>query len=134
MSEALEGTLAMTPFQRQLADLQSRYPATTAQASPGGTLVIVPAVILPAGWSKPTSSIRYVVPPAYPHANPDCFFADADLRLATGAIPQNAEIQNPAGLGQVLWFSWHVNGAWRPNKDTLSSWMGSIMNRLSQLQ
>jgi hypothetical protein len=40
-------------------------------------------------------------------------------------IPETAE--------SGLWFSWHLQG-WNPNRDTLSSWMNTIADRLRRLQ
>ena len=118
----------------QLDELRERFGEAHAQAMTSGTmLVTVPGVRLPRGWSKTSTTIRFLIPPGYPHAQPDCFWADADLRLASGAIPQSSGLNAiPEATEQGLWFSWHLTTPWNPNRDTLSSWMNSINDRLGR--
>lgn len=127
----MSGVIAM-----QLAQLQQRFTGAHVQYLPSGTpLVIVPDVLLPVGWNKALTAIRFVIPPGYPHAQPDCFWVDADVLLATGALPQNSgatpipETNEPA-----LWFSWHLKNAWEPNRDTLSTWMSVILRRMEEIR
>ena len=96
----------------------------------------VPAVPLPPGWSKSASGVRFLVPVAYPFAALDCFWADEELRLASGQLPASSGSPNPIPeTGQSgLWFSWHLVGAWNPNRDTLSSWVNTIHDRLRQVK
>lgn len=119
----------------QLDELRERFGAVHAQGMASGTtLVTVPDVRLPQGWSKCSTTVRFLIPPGYPHAQPDCFWADADLRLASGAIPQNSALNAiPESQEQGLWFSWHLTTAWHPNRDTLSSWMNSVKDRLGRV-
>jgi hypothetical protein len=119
-------------LERQLGDLGERFGAVEHRRLPSGTvLVTVPAVPL-VGWSATFTSVRFLVPAGYPYAALDCFWADPGLRLATGALPMNAAEQNPIPEdgGTGLWFSWHLQGPWDPNRDTLSSWMNTIIDRL----
>jgi len=121
----------------QLRELRERYPGTEAQALPsGGLLVTVPGVPLPVGWTKRMTAIRFVVPAAYPYAALDCFWADVDLRLAGERMPQSAGAPNPIPEtgAQGLWFSWHLAHPWNPNRDTLSSWMNTVNDRLLRPQ
>ena len=121
----------------QLADLKARYPGTDTTRLPSGTtLVTVPEVPLPSGWSQPRTTVRFLVPAAYPYAALDCFWADPDLRLTGERMPVNTGAGNAIPeVGQVgLWFSWHLAQAWNPNRDTLSSWMNTINDRLRRLQ
>ena len=127
----MSGVVAM-----QLAQLQQRFTGMHVQHLPSGTtLVIVPDVVLPEGWSKSSTTVRFVIPPGYPYAQLDCFWVDPDLLLATGALPQNSgpnpipEINEPA-----LWFSWHLSQPWDPNRDTLSSWMSVILKRMEEIR
>lgn len=124
-------------LQAQLDALRARYPGTEGTRLPSGTtLVTVPAVPLPAGWSKAKTTIRFLVPAAYPYAALDCFWADPDLRLSGERMPQNTAAGNP--IPEVtqpgLWFSWHLAHPWNPNRDTLSSWMSIINDRLRRFQ
>jgi Prokaryotic E2 family E len=102
----------------------------------GTTLVTISAVPLPPGWTKATTSIRFLVPAGYPFAALDCFWADPDLTLAGGRIPQNAAANNsiPEKGEQGMWFSWHLAQPWNPNRDSLSSWMNTVADRLRRLQ
>jgi hypothetical protein len=130
-----ESVRVMTPYDEQLADLGERFKGVSAQPNPNGlALVTVPELVLPKGWNKPQTNIWFIIPNGYPYANPDCFWTDAALRLEGERMPQNTALQELAGVGPTLWFSWHLNGAWRPNKDNLSTWMAVIANRFEQRQ
>src|SRR5438105_3315024 len=97
-------------------------------------MVEVPEIDLPHGWSKPKTTVRFLVPFAYPAAPPDCFWADADLTLDGGRIPQGSGRQPIPGFpDQLLWFSWHVQ-QWDPNSHTLSSYLQVVKNRLRMAQ
>ena len=51
----------MTPLEQQFEILRNDRIGTSLQKLPDGSrLVIVPDVALPAGWSKPTVSVRFV--------------------------------------------------------------------------
>lgn len=120
----------------QIDELRQRYAEVCTQPLPGGaTLVTIRSVLLPAGWSKTSTSIRFLVPAGYPFAAPDCFWADNDLLLAGGRTPCNSGNNNtiPETAESGLWFSWHLQG-WNPNRDSLSSWMNTIVERLRRLQ
>src|SRR5690242_20089017 len=100
----------MSIVDEQLKALQLEWPAASAQRLPNGTVLItVPEVPLPTGWTKERSTVRFLAPVGYPHAKPDCFWADVDLRRANGALPQaaneNQEIPESGGQ-RGLWFSW----------------------------
>lgn len=118
----------------QLKQLQDRFAGARLEQLGSGTgLVTVPDVSLPPGWSQTSTTIRFLVPPGYPYAQLDCFWADDGLRLAGGGQPQNSQsmaITEANVMG--WWFSWHLNGAWDANRDTLSSWMNVILERLKQ--
>ncbi|MYM00196.1 hypothetical protein GR702_20805 [Novosphingobium sp. FGD1] len=118
----------------QLEQLQERFVEADIQRLASGTrLVTVPKVILPVGWSQPSTVIRFLIPPGYPYAQLDCFWADCGLRLAGGGLPQNSQAMAiPEADIMGWWFSWHLNGAWDANRDTLSSWMNVILERLKE--
>ncbi len=121
----------------QIAELSARYPGVQAACLPSGTtLITVPGVRLPGGWTKERTTIRFLVPLAYPYAALDCFWADTDLRLAGDRIPANANVNNPIpeAAANGLWFSWHLAQPWNPNRDSLSSWINSVNDRLRQLK
>ncbi|MGU3559430.1 E2/UBC family protein [Methylobacterium radiotolerans] len=121
-------------LERQLVQLRERFGAVDATRLGSGTvLVTVSSVPLPTGWSAATTDIRFLVPTGYPFAALDCFWADAGLTLAGGGAP-HASQQNPIPeVGQPgRWFSWHLASPWDANRDTLSSWMNVILDRLRQ--
>ena len=120
----------------QLEQLRERFgEAHASTMASGTTLVTVPGVRLPGGWSRSSTTIRFLVPPGYPFAQLDCFWADPDLLLAHGATPQNAALNViPETLQQGMWFSWHLASAWNPNRDTLSTWMNVVIDRLRQVR
>jgi hypothetical protein len=90
----------MDPLTRQLADVQKRYPNARFATSPDGQrLLVVPGVSLGPGWSCREATVSVVVPAGYPHVNPDCFYTDAGLRLASGADPGSSYLQ--AVLGAI---------------------------------
>lgn len=122
---------------QQLEALRERFQgAETLRLSSGAYMVSVPNIPLPAGWSAPVTMVRFLIPAGYPFAALDCFWADDGLRLAGGAIPQNAAPGNqiPETGHYGLWFSWHLTGSWDPNRDTLSSWMNVCADRLRRPQ
>ena len=98
----------------------------------GVTVVSVPGVRLPDGWSKREVTVHFLVPVGYPHANPDCFNTDADLTLEGGALPKNVAPQVMPAVGNTLWFSWHLQRPWRPGRDTLLTWMGVVNGRFAE--
>jgi len=118
---------------RDFADLQAVEPGASIQELPDGTAwITVPNVkLLPAGgWNMERTSVSFVAPVGYPQSRPDCFFADASLRLASGSAPQNTNIQGAGHVpGTFLWFSWHVS-QWDPSKDNFITYLNVIKKRL----
>ena len=105
--------------------------AALTDESDGSSLITIPEVSLPPGWSSSTTPISFVVPVGYPAAQPDCFWAAADLRLASGAMPSNTGMQPvPHTQQPALWFSWHL-GNWRTGVDTVSSYTRFILKRFT---
>jgi len=123
-----------TPLGAELAALEERFGPLSTQDGAGGVVVVtIPNFTLPAGWSKPTTKVHFVVPVGYPHAQPDCFHTEQDLRLAGGGMPQNTAMQDLMPLGTTLWFSWHLGRPWKPGRDTLITWAAVIGNRFASL-
>lgn len=124
------------PVNVQLEQLRQRF--SEADVRPGASdtmLVTVPNVRLPEGWSKPSTTVHFVIPSGYPYAHLDCFWADADLKLANGAVPQNTgQVPLPGVPELLLWFSWHLTTPWDPNRDTLTTWMNVILNRMKEIR
>jgi hypothetical protein len=93
----------------------------------GSTIITVP-VALPAGWNQQIATVQFVLPVAFPSAQPDCFYANAGLRLADGSMPVNSGFQ-PLDGQQLLWFSWHL-ATWSPATDTIETYLRFIERRL----
>jgi hypothetical protein len=125
----------MTPTEQQLQELAEHYPgATSAKGADGSYLITVPNVPLPQGWNAQTTTVRFVAPVGYPISKPDCFWADANLKLTGGRNPQNTN-QNPLpnGPNPLLWFSWHAE-RWSPNNDSLLTYFRVIKKRFLELR
>lgn len=127
----------MTPFEQHLNDLQSVCPnATATRLGSGAQLITIPNYTMPQGWNRRTATILFVAPPAYPAAQPDCFWVEpGGVRLANGATPQGTNDSNPIPeIGpRGTWFSWHVQH-WNPNRDSLLSYFKVIEQRFKAQQ
>ena len=107
----------------EVARLQEARPGAQVMRRPDGTaIVVVPGVALPAGWSHQHTCVRWLLSPAYPAAQPDCFYTDLDLRISGGATPTNTGVQQ-LDAQPLLWFSWHLQVAWRPGRDDLLTYL-----------
>jgi hypothetical protein len=126
----------MTPLQQHFEVLRAEYPtAILAPLSSGAALISIPDFPLPPGWSRPTTTVRFLAPVGYPLAKPDCFWCESELRLQSGGMPQftnQTPIPEADGSPQ-LWFSWHVN-QWNPSRDGLLTYLRVIERRLRQAQ
>lgn len=124
------------PVIMQLEQLRERFGgADVRQVTSDVMLVTVPNVRLPEGWSKPSTAIRFIIPSGYPYALLDCFWTDADLTLQGGGQPQNSGMNPIPGVTEpLLWFSWHLTAPWNPNRDTLTTWMNVVINRMKEVR
>jgi hypothetical protein len=121
----------MSPVDQQFEILKNYHPEASIIQLPNGSHVVsVPNISLPPGWTKCATAIKFIAPVGYPMARPDCFWADADLRLINGNLPQNANPnQMPPSQELLLWFSWHLT-TWNPNSDNLLTYVNVIKRRL----
>jgi hypothetical protein len=129
-------TVALAHLDAQLDDLRSVYLQMQATAQSGGTVLIeLPQVVLPAGWNQTHTTVYFVVPLGYPMAQPDCFWTDGALRLATGEMPINSGTNPLPSMEHrpTLWFSWHVSG-WNPAHDDLLTYLRVIENRFKEVR
>lgn len=106
------------------------YPGADLGGGADGTsLVTLPDLPIPPGWSVPKTTVWFVVPAGYPASQPDCFWASPELRLAGGALPANSGAQTlPVLQIPALWFSWHL-AAWRPSHDNVTTYTRFISRR-----
>jgi hypothetical protein len=123
----------MGPVEAQVKGIQKVFPKASADPRGDGTvLVTVPDVPLPAGWSARTTTVHFLAPAGYPMAQPDCFWADATLRLEGSGMPQAANLSPIPGEAEArLWFSWHLT-SWNPTRDTLLSYVRTIQGRFAR--
>lgn len=121
------------PIAEHLGVLQERYPAASVVSAPGGaSLIKIPDVSLPSGWSQSTTEILFIAPVGYPVARPDCFWADVGLRLGNGGMPKSSGINTPpGGDGNRLWFSWHLQ-RWDPSRDDFIHYLRVIGRRFEE--
>ena len=114
-------------FKSQSAEIQRR--------ADGSYMISIRGVKLPNGWKPTEVTAFFIAPPGYPAARPDCFWVSPRVRLANGAIPQNANegTQIPYDLTPqrpTTWFSWHLQ-QWDPNRDGLEQFYRAIVQRLN---
>lgn len=123
------------PVDDQLTTVRRLWPQALARPLlDGTTLVTIPDVPLPTGWSHSAATVSFVVPTGYPVAKPDCFYADVGLRLAHGAMPQSSQLNHLPGTNEPrLWFSWHV-ALWNPTTDSLLTYVRVIQRRLAEVR
>jgi E2/UBC family protein E len=126
----------MTPIEQQFEVLKNYLPKVELKELPDKShLIVVSDVELPTGWSKSLVQVKFIAPVGYPLATPDCFWTDADLRLAVNqGVPKNTgSTPIPHVGGQHLWFSWHVK-SWNPNSDSLLTYFYVVKRRLQEPQ
>lgn len=117
----------------QIAAVRGRYPdASIAPQADGGQLVHLPSVSLPDGWSAAATGIWFVVPAGYPTVRPDCFYADAGLRLVSGGEPGNSSMQVVDNVAR-RWFSWHLT-SWDEARDGLAQYVRFVERRLAEVR
>lgn len=116
----------------ELDGLSLSFPGAYLVDVPDGTtLVSIPSIALPAGWSLSTTPVWFILPIGYPAAQPDCFWASSELRLVSGAMPSNSGVQQlPAIQESALWFSWHLVN-WRPALDNVSTYIRFVLRRFA---
>jgi hypothetical protein len=125
----------MKNFIEQFEDLKRTYSDATLLPIMGVHQIYIPQITLPTGWSQTHAEVRFIVPNGYPYAPPDFFWADLNLRLRNGRLPQNAQIGTPMpghDDPNTLWFSWHVSGNWKLGFCDLLTYVKIIRNRLEE--
>jgi hypothetical protein len=117
----------------QLIELALLHPDASTLALPDGTtLITVPNIALPDGWNQTTTRVHFLLPIGYPMSRPDCFWADANLRLSSGMQPSASTVQTlPVSGEQALWFSWHL-GLWNPMLDSIITYLRVVRERFEK--
>lgn len=122
--------LKTTIIAEQEAKLAEMYPgAALTEVGNGTFLCTIPHFRLPKGWSKPETTICFIVPVGYPQAQPAYFWTDPDLLLESGGTPSKTDMRGwqgiPAGMQFWAWTPRH----WSPQRDTLITYAKFIMTR-----
>jgi hypothetical protein len=94
--------------------------------------VIIKDYPLPAGYNKKCTRLLLKIPLSYPNGNPDMFWVDPDIRLASGGTQANTNIESALGE-QWLRYSWHPQ-RWNPVMDNLNTFLEFVNRRLVQLK
>lgn len=113
---------------QQTARVATTHPTVGVRRIGDGTSIVTFQSCLVPGWNKQMTQVSFVLPVPYPAAQPDCFYADVDLRLVDGAMPANSGIQPLNGI-PMLWFSWHL-AAWAPQRDDIATYIRFVESRL----
>jgi hypothetical protein len=87
---------------------------------------------LPPGYNKQHTRLLLKIPLSYPNGNPDMFWVDPDLRLASGGNQASANIETVLGESWLR-FSWHPQ-KWNPVLDNLGTFTEFVNRRLKQLK
>ena len=77
-----------------------------------------------------SATIMVRIPPQYPLAALDMFYADPPIKLLSGAFPQAAEHHEAHGGRTWQRFSRHLTVPWRPNIDGLASFLSIVSREL----
>ena len=124
----------MDVLEQHFQRLQAAVPQARLQRrGDGSAYVIVPDVRLPDGWNAPATTVYFLAPLGYPSARPDSFWADPALRLASGVLPANTQMNgnHPGDLGSVVWFSFHPT-SWNPLRDDLLTYFNVVRTRFRE--
>ena len=123
-------------IRRELEFVERRF--GELERGPNLDWFIVRAMLLGNGWNKEVTGILVLLPGGYPTTPPDNFYADPDLRLASGSVPGNVSVDQTAiGRAWVL-FSYHVeSGEWKPAPEpeeghNLLTYVEAVARRLAE--
>jgi hypothetical protein len=126
-------TVATSIPELQMEAVRERFPVSSLTGNADGSWTVevrdVPLDLQ--CWNQSSTTIRFILPIGYPAAKPDCFYADPELRLRSGAMPHASNMQAlpHSGIDQ-LWFSWHVD-YWNAARDSLLTFVRVVQVRLA---
>jgi hypothetical protein len=85
-------------------------------------------------YAPPVSELMVFTTVQYPNAGFDMFWVEEGVKLASGALPQAGESIEPYMGRRWRRFSWHLppNRPWNPSRDSLSTWIATVEERLSK--
>jgi hypothetical protein len=143
----------MTTIKDQFAQVLERFPQAQMEIEDPEdiqvnkeTILHLPELQLPPGWSKDKASIRFEVPVGFPFQAPRNFYSDLDLQVRSehGHGYHIPKTTNPAELNgqKLLRFFWKIARReysyvhslyWSPSSDTLMTYIRVIQSRFRQL-
>jgi len=85
-------------------------------------------------YEPPASDLMVYTTVQYPNAGFDMFWVDENVKLRDGRIPQAGDAIEPYLGRRWRRFSWHLppNRPWNPSRDSLSTWIATVEERLSK--
>jgi len=126
----------MSVVKAQFDELSEQFPnAELKELADGSFLITISNISLPSGWSEDSVIVKFLAPVGYPHAKPDCFWVDPELKIMSiGGNPQAIQMKPlPDVGGNYMWFSWHIK-KWNPNRDTLITFTRVILKRFEDVK
>lgn len=99
----------------------------------GMTCVIIRAWPLPTGFDRESADLMLRLSPGYPDVNPDMWWFEPAVRLASGQnLPATEVVEQHFGRSWQRW-SRHLNGGqWRSGIDGLESYLALIRQDLER--
>lgn len=94
--------------------------------------VVIEDFSFPDAYVPQKASLLVILPAGYPNANLDMFRTIPDVKLKSGAWPQNAD--NREVHEGISWQRWsrHFSSAWRQGVDNLRTFVASIKRELGK--
>lgn len=124
-----EGLRALPVVTEQIERVRQDYSDLVVTQRSDGTIDLeIPAFELPAGWTKPQTSVMVTVPIGYPDNKPQGFYADPDLKLTSGQ--QAGGLGGPELINSRNWarFCWNSD-QWDPHRDGLRKYVKIMLSR-----
>ena len=103
-------------------------------SEPGGwTFLVISDYVLPAGFEPNRVQLLVKLPPGFPDAAPDMFWALPAVKTPTGSLPRATCIERLLGKDWQR-FSWHLSpGAWKPGVSGLRDFLRCVNGRFLRL-
>lgn len=98
----------------------------------GACLLLAGYSLDPARYLPEATTIMVRLPPQYPMANLDMFYADPPITLRAGGYPNRADVFESHGGRTWQRFSRHLETPWRPGLDGIESFLAVIARELHQ--
>jgi hypothetical protein len=99
----------------------------------GGEIhLIIQNFELTAAYSPSRADLLVILPAGYPNSNPDMFWTYPDVKLASGAWPQ--QCQHHQVYGDRNWQRWsrHFQQPWRSGVDCFRTYLAAVRRELAK--